>query len=185
MHYSSRSCLREDLHGRGKGGLPAGDAQRLHLVGLATDPAGIKANPADAAAIAARARLRPARRRTGTHKKELDLGKKPPLTCWPTWYETGQVWGYPTVTSKDAYTSPTAQTHLLIKAFAAQTLVKRPLPAQRLSVITVNPDKSPAINYAAPWFALPGRRCDPAGHRRIRRGSYGWQLFILDRKTQS
>jgi len=127
------------------------------LIGPATDPAGIKGkSPTDAlAAIAATGAPFISRGDdSGTHKKELDLWKKAAIDpAGQAWYsETGQGMGATlTVASeKDAYTLTDRATYLANKGNLQLDILGEGDPSllNVYHVITVNPDKSPEINYA-------------------------------------
>jgi tungstate transport system substrate-binding protein len=161
------------------------------VVGPASDPAGIKGKSPNAALAAIAAAGAPFVSRgddSGTHKKELDLWKKAAIDpAGQPWYsETGQGMGATlTVASeKDAYTLTDRATYLANKGnLHLETLVEGdPSLLNVYHVITVNPDKSPAINYAGALafadFLIADATQQVIGDFGV--DEYGQQLFIPD-----
>jgi len=161
------------------------------LVGPASDPVGVKGkSPAEAlAAIAAAGAPFISRGDdSGTNKKELDLWKKAATDpAGQSWYsETGQGMGATlrVASEKDAYTLTDRATYLANKGnLQLETLVEGdPSLLNIYHVITVNPDKSPAPNYAGALafanFLVADATQKVIGEFGV--DKYGQQLFVPD-----
>jgi tungstate transport system substrate-binding protein len=161
------------------------------LVGPASDPAGIKGkSPTEALAAIAEAGAPFISRAddSGTHKMELGLWKNAAIDpAGQAWYsETGQGMGATlTVASeKDAYTLTDRATFLAYRDnLQLEALVESdPTLLNVYHVITVNPDKSPEINYAGALafanFLVASATQQVIGEFGV--DQYGEQLFIPD-----